>query len=421
MPHAFASRVCPLAEAKNVAAAARIKLAEDAVKIKAQAEEKAHSAYNEMRAEAQAMARAAEQASAATKEQAAQEKAAAVAVAKAAEAEAAKAHDAAKRAEKERVEAERKAQIEVRRIRAEAAQSDPVAPPATWTTAGKIPPDFANDGGTHGDRRFRKTAPVREGTAEHIEVVRSFEKTSEGFKVVKVERVQNVALYQSYMMWLLNMRHREEERAQLGQEAVPLDRIEAPLWLWHGCPLDIVPKIISRGFNRSFAGANATLYGKGVYFALGASLLPPAIARPAAALPCTVLVLATSALLTHPPPLSARSLLQSRGTRRTMRSRVRMAYVRSLRAASPPAQSSKVWRTSECPARSATGRPTPMAPEQTRPGGWSRTRRYAIRQPTYSTTRALGCTRPTLTDGSRTMTIRPTPSTLSRSRRVRSD
>ena len=209
------SSLSALAEAKNVAAAARIKLAQDAVKIKELAEERAHNAYEEMRAEAQAMARTAEQASAATKEQSAKEKAAAAAVAKAAEEEAAKANIAAnmaanmaKKAEKERVEAQKKAELEVKRIKA--SYDDPVAPPATWTATGKIPPDFANDGGTHGDRRFRKTAPVREGTTEFNEVVKSFEKTLGGshFKVVKVERVQNVALYQSYMMWLLHMRHR---------------------------------------------------------------------------------------------------------------------------------------------------------------------------------------------------------------------
>jgi poly [ADP-ribose] polymerase 10/14/15 len=42
-------------------------------------------------------------------------------------------------------------------------------------------------------------------------------------------------------------------------------------WVFHGCPKDIVPKIIQQGFNRSFCGANATLYGKGTYFARDAA------------------------------------------------------------------------------------------------------------------------------------------------------
>ena len=41
--------------------------------------------------------------------------------------------------------------------------------------------------------------------------------------------------------------------------------------VFHGCPSDVVPKILQQGFNRSFCGANATLYGKGVYFARDAS------------------------------------------------------------------------------------------------------------------------------------------------------
>ena len=38
-------------------------------------------------------------------------------------------------------------------------------------------------------------------------------------------------------------------------------------WLWHASRADVVPKILTQGFNRSFAGYNACAYGKGVYFA----------------------------------------------------------------------------------------------------------------------------------------------------------
>ena len=38
-------------------------------------------------------------------------------------------------------------------------------------------------------------------------------------------------------------------------------------WLFHGTNLDVLPKIVQQGFNRSFCGKNATFYGKGVYFA----------------------------------------------------------------------------------------------------------------------------------------------------------
>lgn len=38
-------------------------------------------------------------------------------------------------------------------------------------------------------------------------------------------------------------------------------------WLFHGTHEDVVQKIVQQGFNRSFCGRNATMYGKGVYFA----------------------------------------------------------------------------------------------------------------------------------------------------------
>ena len=43
------------------------------------------------------------------------------------------------------------------------------------------------------------------------------------------------------------------------------------VWLFHGTDEDTVKKIVQQGFNRSFAGKNATAYGKGVYFARDAS------------------------------------------------------------------------------------------------------------------------------------------------------
>ena len=43
------------------------------------------------------------------------------------------------------------------------------------------------------------------------------------------------------------------------------------VWLFHGTDEDTVPMICQMGFNRSFCGKNATVYGKGVYFARDAS------------------------------------------------------------------------------------------------------------------------------------------------------
>ena len=38
-------------------------------------------------------------------------------------------------------------------------------------------------------------------------------------------------------------------------------------WLFHGTTRDAAEKITSSGFNRSYCGRNATIYGRGVYFA----------------------------------------------------------------------------------------------------------------------------------------------------------
>jgi Poly(ADP-ribose) polymerase catalytic domain len=34
-------------------------------------------------------------------------------------------------------------------------------------------------------------------------------------------------------------------------------------WLWHGTNVEVMEKIMQQGFNRSFCGKNATMYGKG--------------------------------------------------------------------------------------------------------------------------------------------------------------
>jgi poly [ADP-ribose] polymerase 10/14/15 len=81
-------------------------------------------------------------------------------------------------------------------------------------------------------------------------------------KVVKVERVQNLSLWQSYAVKKQTIFSRES-----GSDKQRLER----KWLFHGTTSDTVPKIQQQGFNRSFCGKNATMYGKGVYFARDSS------------------------------------------------------------------------------------------------------------------------------------------------------
>jgi Leucine-rich repeat (LRR) protein len=80
--------------------------------------------------------------------------------------------------------------------------------------------------------------------------------------VVSVERIQNMAMWQSYAVKRQGMIAREKLSSIGSQEKK---------WLFHGTSADTVPKIIQQGFNRGFAGKNAVVYGKGVYFAKNSS------------------------------------------------------------------------------------------------------------------------------------------------------
>ena len=55
----------------------------------------------------------------------------------------------------------------------------------------------------------------------------------------------------------------DDKAAQAAKEAAVANRVER-VWLFHGTDEDTVPKITSMGFNRSFCGKNATMFGKGV-------------------------------------------------------------------------------------------------------------------------------------------------------------
>jgi poly [ADP-ribose] polymerase 10/14/15 len=106
------------------------------------------------------------------------------------------------------------------------------------------------------DPRDAKTAD------EYNRVQKAFLLTlpAKNFRIYSIDRVQNVSLWQSYAVKKSNICGREEDESKALRKYVRC-------WLFHGCPGDIVPKILQQGFNRSFCGKNATFYGKGVYFA----------------------------------------------------------------------------------------------------------------------------------------------------------
>ena len=111
--------------------------------------------------------------------------------------------------------------------------------------------------------RFELPADSR----EFQDVAASFMRTMQaGVRIVSIERVQNVRLWQLCDVKLKSIVSREKEQ----DESRPESRFER-VWLFHGCHPDVVPKIVEQGFNRSFCGRNATVWGKGVYFARDAS------------------------------------------------------------------------------------------------------------------------------------------------------
>ena len=129
-----------------------------------------------------------------------------------------------------------------------AAAGDVLKPPATWDH---------ND-----DPLAVLRVPLQAGDPKYDEVVAAFRKSATSQKVVSVERVQNTVLYQSYAAKRQTMCLRDPQKG--------LARFERR-WLFHGSCGDVVAKITSQGFNRSFAGRNACAVGRGVYFATNAS------------------------------------------------------------------------------------------------------------------------------------------------------
>ena len=116
---------------------------------------------------------------------------------------------------------------------------------------------------------------LQAGGTEYNAVESSFLTTlkSRNVKVTKIERVQNQAMWQSYVVKRQTLCYRETGGVQNTDEAAQkraLARFER-CWLWHGTNAEVMEKILQQGFNRSFCGKNATMYGKGVYFARDAS------------------------------------------------------------------------------------------------------------------------------------------------------
>ena len=81
-------------------------------------------------------------------------------------------------------------------------------------------------------------------------------------KVLKVVRVQNLSMWQSYVVKRQTICYRETgELANSDNDSLQrkaLERFERR-WLFHGSNREVMDKILQQGFNRSFCGKNATV------------------------------------------------------------------------------------------------------------------------------------------------------------------
>ena len=98
--------------------------------------------------------------------------------------------------------------------------------------------------------------------------------------VVDVQRVQNASLWRCFAVKRHCMGVREAAAPSLSSSLSSSAAAKSPSatassssagferrWLFHGTNKEVMPAIVQQGFNRSFCGKNATVYGKGVYFA----------------------------------------------------------------------------------------------------------------------------------------------------------
>ncbi|XP_034020853.1 protein mono-ADP-ribosyltransferase PARP15-like [Thalassophryne amazonica] len=104
-----------------------------------------------------------------------------------------------------------------------------------------------------------KVVQLQSTSAEYRKVKSEFRKTAAN-PIIKIERVQNIYLRCAYEV---HHRRISDNNRQLGQD---IERT-----LYHGTTEDSCKSIMTSGFNRSYCGQNATVFGFGTYFAVDAS------------------------------------------------------------------------------------------------------------------------------------------------------
>lgn len=102
--------------------------------------------------------------------------------------------------------------------------------------------------------KYYLKAPLHPKSHEYRITAHKFTSTGGRDNIIKIERIQNEFLYKQYIAKKAEVTKKMERSGKLVERK-----------LFHGTDED--EKIILHGFDRSFAGKNATVYGRGVYFA----------------------------------------------------------------------------------------------------------------------------------------------------------
>ncbi|XP_056323301.1 protein mono-ADP-ribosyltransferase PARP14 isoform X2 [Danio aesculapii] len=108
---------------------------------------------------------------------------------------------------------------------------------------------------------------LKAGSKEYTEVEKEFRRTGLTFKIIEIERVQNSALWRSYM---IKMNELEDKNQHKNNEKR----------LFHGTGPDTTDQINNHGFNRSYAGMHGAMFGKGSYFAVDPSYSAQGYSKP---------------------------------------------------------------------------------------------------------------------------------------------
>ncbi|KAM3596856.1 uncharacterized protein V6R79_021806 [Siganus canaliculatus] len=107
------------------------------------------------------------------------------------------------------------------------------------------------------------TTKINEESDEFQAVVKRFYETIQQYhskiRIIQVEKLMNRLLYNQYKL---------KKASVLQHASYP----EIERTLYHGTSETSVKEICVHGFNRSFCGKNATVYGQGVYFAVNSAL-----------------------------------------------------------------------------------------------------------------------------------------------------